>query len=330
MRKHSGSFVISLDFELFWGVQDSKDIGQYWDNLSGVHLAVPKILEAFEKYNIHATWATVGFLFFNSKEELVCSLPDKKPSYIDSSLSPYNFLKLNKLNDQDNSIYFAKNLIDKISCSDNQEIGSHTFSHYYCLEGNQNIEEFKSDMLAAKNIAKKLNLNIESLVFPRNQVNIDYLPVCSELNITSFRGNQLSPLYRNGSSNDSLFKRAFRLVDTYINISGHNVYTPSNESNKAPLNIRASSFLRPYSKQLRFIDYFKLRRIKRAMTHAAEMGKTYHLWWHPHNFGINLEKNIAFLVKVLDHYLYLEEKYHMKSLNMNEIYLQYNSNNNED
>ena len=186
MRKHSGSFVISLDFELFWGVQDSKDIGQYWDNLSGVHLAVPKILETFEKYNIHATWATVGFLFFNSKEELVCSLPDKKPSYIDSSLSPYNFLKLNKLNDQDNSIYFAKNLIDKISCSNNQEIGSHTFSHYYCLEGNQNIEEFKSDILAAKNTAKKLNLNIESLVFPRNQVNVDYLPVCSELNITSY------------------------------------------------------------------------------------------------------------------------------------------------
>jgi hypothetical protein len=50
MRKHSGSFVISLDFELFWGVQDSKDIGQYLDNLAGVHLAVPKIvtLQFFE------------------------------------------------------------------------------------------------------------------------------------------------------------------------------------------------------------------------------------------------------------------------------------------
>ena len=34
-------------------------------------------------------------------------------------------------------------LIDKISCSDNQEIGSHTFSHFYCKEGNQKIEEFK-------------------------------------------------------------------------------------------------------------------------------------------------------------------------------------------
>ena len=71
MRKHSGSFVISLDFELFWGVKDSKDIGQYWDNLAGVHLAVPKLLETFEKYNIHARWATVGFLFFNSKVLLI-------------------------------------------------------------------------------------------------------------------------------------------------------------------------------------------------------------------------------------------------------------------
>jgi len=324
-----GSFVISLDFELFWGVQDSKGINQYRDNLTGVHSAIPQILETFERYNIHATWATVGFLFFNSKKELICSLPDKKPSYINSTLSPYSFLKLNKLNDKDNSIYFARNLIDKISCSDNQEIGSHTFSHFYCKEGNQKIEEFKSDMLAAINTAKKLNLNIKSLVFPRNQVNVDYLSICSELNITSYRGNQLSWLYKNGSSNDSLLKRAFRLLDAYINISGQNVYTPSDEFSKAPLNIRASSFLRPYSKRLRYFDYLKLRRIKRAMTNAAKTGKTYHLWWHPHNFGINLEKNIAFLVKVLNHYLYLEKKYHMKSLNMNEIYLQHNSNNNE-
>ena len=96
MNKNYGTFVISLDFELFWGVIDNKDIAQYQDNLAGVHSAVLKILETFEKYKIHATWATVGFLFFNSKEELVCSFPDKKPSYIDSSLSPYNFLKLNR------------------------------------------------------------------------------------------------------------------------------------------------------------------------------------------------------------------------------------------
>ena len=330
MNKNYGTFVISLDFELFWGVIDNKDIAQYQDNLAGVHSAVLKILETFEKYKIHATWATVGFLFFNSKEELVCSFPDKKPSYIDSSLSPYNFLKLNKLNNQDNPIYFAKNLIDKISRNDNQEIGSHTFSHYYCLEDGQNIEEFRSDILAAKNAARKLNLNLESLVFPRNQVNVDYLPVCSELNINSYRGNQLSPLYRNSSSNDSLLKRAFRLVDAYINVSGYNLYNPSNESNKTPLNIRASSFLRPYSKKIRYIDYFKLRRIKKAMTHAAETGKIYHLWWHPHNFGINLEKNIAFLVEILDHYLYLKGKYHMESLNMNEVRIKYSPVNNKD
>jgi peptidoglycan/xylan/chitin deacetylase (PgdA/CDA1 family) len=329
MSKSVGSFVISLDFEMFWGVLGNSNINQYKDNLVGVHSSIPEILKIFEKYKIHSTWATVGFLFFSSKSELTNSLPDKKPSYTNSGLSPYKFLELNKLNNKNKSIYFAKDLIDRISCSDNQEIGSHTFSHYYCLEDGQKIEEFKSDMLAAKNIAKKFKLNIASLVFPRNQVNADYLSICSELNITSYRGNPLSWLYRNGSRNDPLLKRALRLVDTYINISGYNTYIPSNKFDKAPLNIQASSFLRPYSKHLRYFEYFKLRRITSAMTHAAKTGKTYHLWWHPHNFGINLQKNMDFLTKVLDHYLYLEEKYHMKSMNMNEIYSQYNFNKNE-
>ena len=94
MKNNPGIFVISLDFELFWGVSDG-DIDQYIDNLYGVPIAVKHILNAFDKYKIHATWATVGFLFFESKKELVKFMPSKLPEYIDKSLDPYNFIKLN-------------------------------------------------------------------------------------------------------------------------------------------------------------------------------------------------------------------------------------------
>ena len=163
------------------------------------------------------------------------------------------------------------------------------------------------------------------MVFPRNQVNVDYLATCSEFGITSYRGNQDTWLYKNDNSNDSLFKRLFRLTDSYVNLSGDNTYILSKPFDSMPLNIPASQFLRPYSNYLKYFDYFKLRRIKKSMTYAAKTGRIYHLWWHPHNFGINLKDNISFLIKILEHYLFLKNKYGMQSLNMNEIYCQYSS-----
>ncbi len=55
------------------------------------------------------------------------------------------------------------------------------------------------------------------------------------------------------------------------------------------------------------------------MTYAARHSLTYHLWWHPHNFGINLEENLAFLEKILKHYQKLSEEYAFRSVSMNQL-----------
>jgi hypothetical protein len=59
-----GTLVISLDLELYWGMRDVISIDDYQKHLVGVRQAIPAILELFEKYKIHATWATVGFLYY--------------------------------------------------------------------------------------------------------------------------------------------------------------------------------------------------------------------------------------------------------------------------
>ena len=55
------------------------------------------------------------------------------------------------------------------------------------------------------------------------------------------------------------------------------------------------------------------------MTHAAKHGLTYHLWWHPHNFGINIKENLAFLEKILVHYQKLSKKYVFRSVSMQQL-----------
>ncbi len=313
-----GKFVISLDFELMWGVRDKRSIENYGDNIIGVHKVIPKLLTVFSKYNIKATFSTVGFLFFETKQLLLNNLPVNKPIYSNKNLSPYlgdfNFVGNNFELD---SYHFAPNLIRLIQKYPEHEIGTHTFSHYYCLEPGQTINDFKTDIEAAILVAKKYNLNLTSLVFPRNQFNDEYLNVCASLGIICYRGNEKSWIYKAKSGEDeSIIRRCFRLLDAYINLSGHNCYTDDYLSSRYPIDVPSSRFLRPYSSKISFLDKLRLNRIKSGMTFAAQNKMTYHLWWHPHNFGVNQKENISFLEQILDHYSKLNVEYNFQSITM--------------
>lgn len=320
MEKKRGILVISLDFELYWGVRDKRSIRDYEKNLLGVRSVVPLILDLFSKYEIHATWTTVGFLFFDTREKLIIGLPDERPNYVKPILSPYNHVNDIGDNELEDPFHFANSLIKMINSSPNMEIGSHTFSHYYCLEEGQNISAFENDLKCAIEAANDLNINIESLVFPRNQFNPYYMSVCIEKGFKSYRGNEPSWSYKpRRNDKESLLVRGLRLLDAYINLSGHNDYSLDEVKHHFPFNIRSSRFLRPYSKYLRSFEGFRLRRIKSGLNHAAKNGLIYHLWWHPHNFGSDIDKNLSFLKDILEYYFKLHKRYGMKSLNMKEL-----------
>lgn len=316
----SGIFTVSLDFELYWGVRDKRSIEQYRHNLLGVREAVPEMLRVFREHDIHATWATVGFLFFDSKESLMKNLPHALPSYEQSALSPYPYIQSS--DSLEAAYHFAPDLVDMIAACVGQEIGTHTFSHYYCLEQGQTLEEFAADIAAAVAAARSKGLRMDSIVFPRNQWNPSYLTALSRLGIRCYRGNEQSWIYRaSADAHETLLQRALRLLDAYLNLSGRNTYQLTDCIRQTPFNFPASRFLRPYSKRLARLEWLRLRRIKEAMDDAAINGKLFHLWWHPHNFGINTAQNIRFLQKIAEHYQYLNSRYGMQSLNMSELCL---------
>ncbi|WP_262147999.1 polysaccharide deacetylase family protein [Chryseobacterium foetidum] len=313
-----GKFVISLDFELMWGMRDIEDIASYGKSILAVHDIIPKLLNIFTKYGISATFSTVGFLFFEKKEDLIANIPSVIPDYEDQNLSPYlgyfDVVGENYLQDR---YHFAQDLIREIQKYPQHEIGTHTFSHYYCLEPGQTTEAFNEDLKSAASIAKKYNINLTSLVFPRNQFNEEYLKLCTENGILCYRGNERSWIYKAKSrENENLFRRGVRFLDAYFNISGHNCYSDRELKGKLPLDIPSSRFLRPFSENIQFLEGLRLKRIKTGMTHAAKNNLTYHLWWHPHNFGLNQEENFKFLEEILMHYQYLNSKYDFESYTM--------------
>ncbi|WP_226676297.1 polysaccharide deacetylase family protein [Rossellomorea aquimaris] len=327
-KNHPGTLVISLDFELYWGMQDQLPFKTYKDQSEeDAEHVVSSILESFNRYNIHATWAVVGFMFYQNFKELRKDFPAKLPGYHDSQLSPYLYLNSIK-NDRDHyEFHFSPSMISEIAKAKNQEIGTHTFSHYYCLEEGQTIEEFNADLSKAIEVMKKVRQEPKSIVFPRNQIKKEYVQLCRSKGITSYRGTEKSWIYDlKTGENKRYVKRALRFLDAYFNLTGHHTYSLKESDGSMPLNIPSSRFLRPYCPRLKRLESLRLKRILDDLTYAAKNGETYHLWWHPHNFNSNLRENLEFLNRIFEVFSGLKEEYGMRSLNMTELQREFNYN----
>ena len=319
MKILGGTLCISLDTEYFWGVHDTTTAETYGGNVRQARKeAIPGMLRLFEKYGIHATWAMVGAAFAQSYEELEAALPTKslRPTYKDESRNPFDLLNAIKEEAENISIFLAGDDIDRIRSVPGQAIGTHTFSHYYCCEEGQTTEQFSADMEAALRIAKRHDVTLKSIVFPKMQYTEAYLSEAAASGIAVFRGIEDNWIYR--WKLPLLLRRGLRLLDAYFPLSGHNCHKPKMESGM--LNVCGSRILKPYSKLLSLLEPLKICRIKSQMRYAAKHDMVFHLWWHPHNFGAFTEKNLTSLEKILKYYRSLQEQYGMKSRNMEELY----------
>jgi hypothetical protein len=55
------------------------------------------------------------------------------------------------------------------------------------------------------------------------------------------------------------------------------------------------------------------------MTKAAQSNKLYHLWFHPHNFGSNMEENFKNFENILEIYSKLQSRYNFESKTMTQL-----------
>jgi hypothetical protein len=313
----SGVFVISLDFELYWGVRDRLPLEECRENLLGVRAVVPRLIELFADYDVHATWATVGFLFFETKDELLTALPECRPMYENPRFSPYPHIDQIGPDEERDPFHYAPSLIRRIDAAPGQEVGTHTFSHYYCLERGQDEAAFEADLLAAISAGGRRGIKLESIVLPRNQVNPRYIPVCARLGIKAYRGTERSWLYAaRPRSRESWGRRALRLTDAYVPLTSNNAYRLDAGGPSRPCAVPSSRFLRPFDPRLRALEPLRVGRITRELELAARHDLVYHLWWHPDNFGIHTERNLGVLREILDHFALMRARYDMQSLSM--------------
>lgn len=312
----AGRLVVSLDFELMWGVRDHRSAAQYGDAIMGGRQAIPQMLELFSARSIRATWATVGLLFARNRDEMRAYAPQIQPDYDEAGLSPYPALDQIGQNESQDPLHFGCSLLDRIAQTEGQEIASHTYGHVYALEPGMTAQAWHADLSAAVAIAGQAGHRLRSIVFPRNQMSPEHVAICRDLGMSAYRGVPQGRVYRSRSGADlSLPIRVLRLVDGAVPLLGRQSFEPP-RYRQGSIDIPASRFLRPWSP---IYAALQQRRIIQEMTQAARTGKHYHLWWHPHNMGRNTGQNMAQLTAILDAFSPLRDAYDFQSASMADI-----------
>ena len=171
-----GAVTISLDFEMAWAWQYSKNIKVNIVELGLQERAqVPLILSKFEMLNIPATWATVGHLFLDrcSREASGLAHHDlpRLPSFKNkiwefASGDWYQFDPCSSV--EQAPAWYAPDLIEKIlSSPTGQEIACHGFSHAgfgsYCPRS-----VALAELSASISAMARFGIKPKSFVFPGN------------------------------------------------------------------------------------------------------------------------------------------------------------------
>jgi peptidoglycan/xylan/chitin deacetylase (PgdA/CDA1 family) len=280
--------VISLDFELRWGVHDAHglDFDGYRANIEDARAVVPAVLELFASHGIRATWATVGAIGCRDWDEYFRRAP-APPRYENAAFAirrAYADL------DPDGRLHFAPELVAAIVAAPGQELGTHTFSHIFLRERGVVEADALADLEAVHALfIERFGTIPCSLVYPRNQS--AFIDAIRRTYIAVWRGNPKRWYYeREDSENNGLLPRAFKLADAINPLTRR----------AAPLEedmTRASLFLRlnlpaPLWKLHR-------RRIASAIATTAP-GEIFHLWLHPHNVGPEGGLRYARLAEIID------------------------------
>lgn len=319
----SGALVVSLDFELLWGVLDKPWREAYAPAVRGGRAAVPRLLERFDEFGVRATWAAVGLILCEGRDEAserLKPLGDRPGPEAESLLS--YVLRRTGNGERDDPLHYAPGLARLVASAPGQELGTHTFSHYHALEAGADADGFAADLAAAAALARDRAYAFDSLVLPRNQARADFLPIAAAAGLRCYRGNPPGILNApRPEAAQGAALRAARLAEAYWPFPARRpaaTREPRTAVPALPVDVSASRFLRPGLGLPRRAEALRLCKIKAEMAAAARQGRLYHLWWHPHNMGLRTEEFFEGLHSILTSFALLKDAYGFRSLTMAE------------
>ena len=272
-----GYFLFSLDTELGIGHFDFDKKRHTLFSQDGVieRRRIQAVLSMCEKYDIHATWAIVGHIFFSKCEYCDHCLLKHWQGKFDSYEEAYG---------TNHPLWYGADVVKMIqNASVTQEIGFHGHTHepFDLISADQaqlEVDEWKR-------VAERFEIKASSVVFPRDR--IEHLGLLHNNGYQSYRKEMVMPwFYQN-----RFLGRFVKTMDHIVGISTAPSYPLEANYDQGMLRLPASQHLFGFNRGVDQIlnrmgfKKLRIRRIIRGIKRAAEEGRMFHLWAHPWEFS---------------------------------------------
>ena len=263
-----GQLIISIDFELAWGV---------WDRITPADLRFAaederpicaSLIELLDRYQIPATWA------------IVAALLDKATAAEQPG---------------DKRCWHAPDVIEQIvNAKTPHEIGSHGGRHRYF--DRMTAAQAREDLDFAREQHRVHALPFDAFVFPRNS--IGHLNELRNAGLHTFRGPDFGWFMTAGAAG-RMVSRAANFADKLLPIPPAPVTARKNGDGL--VDIPGSMLLLGRNGARRFV-LTTVTRAKLAMglARACASKRIFHLWFHPSNFYYRRDEQFATLAWFLE------------------------------
>lgn len=289
----TGYFVFSLDTELAYGHFDHFEDTNFSTDGQRERKAIETLLDILDEYNIIATWAIVGHLFYERCEECdTCPILDWKGKY-------RSFEEVYQTN---NSLWYAADIIRTLlSRGSKHEIAFHGYTHELFDEERMSKEKAKIELDEWLRVARRKGIVPLTAIFPRDKVG--HLDLFKQAGFICFRSAEKFSLLQKHKYIGSIV----RTIDHILSLStppvSHLIIDPSGLM-KHSNSLHFFRFNRKLEVLLDSLNLqnLRIRRIIKGIKRAANQKKILHIAAHPWEFTTekDFEKLRYFLSYVSD------------------------------
>jgi len=276
-KTETGYFLFSLDTELAWGHFDSFKPGMFSPDGERERKAIIRILDMLDEFDIVATWAVVGHLFYEKCEKCeICPVLDWKGKYT----------SFDQIYDANHPLWYGADIMKTlVQRSVRHEIGFHGYTHRLFNEDSLSRNEAEIEIKEWLRVTQRMNVkHPQAVVFPRNQVG--HLDLFKEYGFVCYRGDELLPP---DYYSIPIIGKILNRIDLILQFRTPQVYKMPRQ-NTSLVNLPASRSLFRINRKFELIlerinlRNFHVQRIIKGIKKAGEEKKVIHIYTHPFEF----------------------------------------------
>ncbi len=276
---NTGLFLFSLDTELSTGFFDLDDerATLFSPDGSRERWAIHSLLDLMDEFDIHATWAITGHIFYSECEKCpVCPIQGWKGKY----------KSYDEAYGTNHPLWYGADVVEDIQKRGRHEICFHGYTHRVFTPTAMTEKDADLEITEWKRVARRIGVEGKSVIFPRDEVG--YLDLFTRHGFTNFRSEEKMSIW----IRNRYFGGYLKTLDHILGVSTPPLYNLEDlqYSPDGLLDIPESMHLKGFNWDVEKIldsaglPLLRFRRVIRGIRRAADEQKIIHLWSHPWEF----------------------------------------------